>query len=90
VIRTYVRYGGGMTSERLQSQILTALLDRHPSLIDIDQLPALLAEHGHDTRDTGEIDAALTGLLGDGLATRLGDLVGASWVAVRATRLNAR
>jgi hypothetical protein len=76
-------------TDTLQSQLLTALLARHPRLIDASSLPELLAEHGHPDVNASELESALTSLLGDGLATRLGDLVGASWIAARATRLNA-
>ena len=76
-------------TETVQRQLLTVLLAQHPRLVDASALPALLADHGHPDVDPTEIETALTSLLGDGLATRLGDLVGASWIAARATRMNA-
>jgi hypothetical protein len=78
---------GGMP-ETMQSVLLTALLARHPRLVDITALSTMLAEDGHPDVDAQDLDIALNLLLGDGLATRLGDLVGASWIAARATQLH--
>jgi hypothetical protein len=71
-----------MGIDAAQKQVLGALLDRHPALIPADALRAELAEV-HD------IDQALSGLIADGLVMRLGELVGASWIAARTDRLRA-
>ena len=61
---------------RTQQALLATLLDAHPKLLEVDDL---LAGHTHPLHP----EAALRVLLDDGLATRLGDLVGASRAAVR-------
>lgn len=65
-----------MTATDAQRALLTSLLEAHPRLFEADDL---VARHA-DLRDA---DDALYELLEDGLATRLGDLVGASRAAVR-------
>jgi hypothetical protein len=59
-----------------QRAVLAALLEAHPRLLDLDEL---------DTKAAGvpRPREALRVLVGDGLATRLGDRVGASRAAVR-------
>ena len=59
-----------------QRAVLTALLAAHPRLLGTDELEAGLTGVPR-TRE------ALRVLVGDGLATRLGDRVGASRAAVR-------
>jgi len=59
-----------------QRAVLTALLDAHPRLLDTQELEAGLT-------DVPRTREALRVLVGDGLATRLGDRVGASRAAVR-------
>jgi hypothetical protein len=70
-----------MGIEAAQRRALGALLEHHPVLISADQLRADLA-------DVHDIDPALTGLIRDGLVMRFGELIGASWVAVRTHRLH--
>lgn len=72
-------YRAPMDADADQRVTLGELLDRHPRLVPIDQLRDGL-------RDV-EIDQALAALIEDGLATRLGDMVGASRAAVRADPL---
>jgi hypothetical protein len=71
-----------MGIEAAQKRVLGALLERHPALVPADELRAELA-------DVHNIDQALTALIADGLVTRLGELVGASWAAARTDRLRA-
>jgi DNA-binding GntR family transcriptional regulator len=59
-----------------QRLVLRALLDAHPRLIGIDELAEQLA-------DVSRVREALSVLVDDGLATRLGDRVGVSRAAVR-------
>jgi hypothetical protein len=59
-----------------QRLVLSALLDAHPRLIGIDELAERLA-------DVSRVREALSVLVDDGLATRLGDRVGVSRAAVR-------
>jgi hypothetical protein len=60
-------------SDSMQRAVLDTLLDAHPKLLHRDELRVQL----------GDCDQALRVLIADGLATRLGDLVGASRAAVR-------
>jgi hypothetical protein len=62
--------------DRAQRAVLGALLDAHPRLLDIDELDARLT-------DVTRPRDALRVLVGDGLATQLGDRIGASRAAVR-------
>ena len=50
-------------------------------MVSIDELRSLV--------DDADIEGALDGMLHDGLVMRLGDLLSVSWVAVRASRLQA-
>jgi hypothetical protein len=59
-----------------QRAVLGALLSAHPRLIDVQQLEAQLP-------DVPRVREALNVLVGDGLATKLGDRVGVSRAAVR-------
>jgi hypothetical protein len=59
-----------------QRAVLGALLEAHPRLLGFDELAAQLA-------DVPRVREALAVLVGDGLATRLGDRVGVSRAAVR-------
>lgn len=59
-----------------QRAVLTALLEAHPRLLGTHELEAGLT-------DVPRTREALRVLVGDGLATRLGDRVGASRAAVR-------
>jgi hypothetical protein len=68
-----------MDGKASQQRVLEALLDRHPTLVPAEVLRAELA-------DVHDIDQALTVLISDGLVTRVGSLVGASWAAARAHR----
>jgi hypothetical protein len=59
-----------------QRAVLGALLAAHPRLLGLDELAAQLA-------DVPRAREALRVLVGDGLATQLGDRVGVSRAAVR-------
>ena len=59
-----------------QRRVLSALLEAHPRLLDVGELERLLA-------DIPRVREALNVLVGDGLATKLGDRVGVSRAAVR-------
>ena len=59
-----------------QRLVLALLLESHPRLLSADDVPRQLP-------DVPRIREALRVLVEDGLATRLGDLVGASRAAVR-------
>jgi hypothetical protein len=70
-------YGPDMTDyDSAQRAVLGALLDAHPRLLGTDELEDGLP-------DVPRTREALRVLVGDGLATRLGDRVGASRAAVR-------
>jgi hypothetical protein len=59
-----------------QRAVLNALLDAHPRLLDLDELDSGLGGVPRPRE-------ALRVLVGDGLATQLGDRVGVSRAAVR-------
>jgi hypothetical protein len=59
-----------------QRAVLRTLLEAHPRLLDVGELDDGLA-------DVPRVHEALGVLVGDGLATQLGDRVGASRAAVR-------
>jgi hypothetical protein len=59
-----------------QRAVLDVLLKAHPRLLALDQLAS-------DLPDVPRAREAVRVLIDDGLATRLGDLVGASRAAVR-------
>ena len=65
-----------------QRAVLTALLAAHPRLLGTEEIEEGLA-------DVPRTREALRVLVGDGLATRLGDRVGASRAAVRFDALRA-
>jgi hypothetical protein len=62
--------------DKAQRAILGALLAAHPRLLDLDELDSGLG-------DIPRSREAIRVLVGDGLATQLGDHVGASRAAVR-------
>jgi hypothetical protein len=59
-----------------QRAVLRTLLEAHPRLLDVGELDDRLP-------DVPRVQEALRVLVGDGLATRLGDRVGVSRAAVR-------
>ena len=59
-----------------QRVVLGTLLKEHPRMLDVDVLTAQLS-------DVPRVREALRILVDDGLATRIGDLVGVSRAAVR-------
>jgi hypothetical protein len=59
-----------------QRAVLRTLLEAHPRLLDVGELDDRLP-------DVPRVQEALRVLVGDGLATRLGDRVGASRAARR-------
>ena len=65
-----------------QRAVLGAILEVHPRLIDVAQLEAKLS-------GVPRVPEALRVLVGDGLATQLGDRVGATRAAVRFDALHA-
>jgi len=78
--RTFV-YGWLRTHyDEAQRAVLNALLDAHPRLLDLDELESGLV-------DVPRPREALRALVGDGLATQLGDRVGVSRAAVRFSAL---
>ena len=72
-----------MDSADAQRTLLAELLDAHPRLLETSELCAR-----HDR--LRNVEQALRVLVDDGLATRLGDLVGASRAAVRFEVLRSR
>ena len=68
-----------MDSDAAQRVTLALLLEHHPRMLTVEQLQAGLADVN--------VDDALSALAEDGLATRVGDLVGATRAAVRADQL---
>jgi hypothetical protein len=71
-----------MSPSEPQRALLTSLLDAHPRLVGADDL---FAQHA----DLPNVESALRVLIEDGLAKRLGDLVGPSQAAVRFEALRA-
>ena len=70
-------YAHDMTDHDLaQRVVLGTLLKEHPRMLDVDVLTAQLS-------DVPRVREALRILVDDGLATRIGDLVGVSRAAVR-------
>ena len=63
-----------------QRALLEVLLDAHPAMLTFADIHRRMP-------DGAEADHALHQLMEDGLATRLGELVGVSRTAVRATQL---
>ena len=68
-----------MEPVELQRRIVERLLAHHPAMRTLEQLSVELGG--------ADVEATVEELVSDGLATRLGELVGASWVAVRLDRL---
>jgi hypothetical protein len=67
------------TSERDQSMVLALLLHQHLAMTPLPTWPA--------RSKASTLPAAVERLIADGMAHRLGELVGASWAAVRVHRL---
>ena len=67
-------------SDRTQREILRTLLADHPRLIGVDELRERIS-------GVVRLDEALRVLVADGVATQLGDRVGASRAAVRSEAL---
>jgi hypothetical protein len=59
-----------------QRTVLGLLLERHPELMTLGEIQAALP-------DLDDVVEAVVRLVSDGLATRLGDNIGASWTVVR-------
>jgi hypothetical protein len=70
---------GRMDPHADQRAVYGLLLERHPRMLTIAKL--------RDELTGVDVDEALRVLVEDGLATRLGDLIGASRAAVRADQL---
>lgn len=68
-----------MEADRDQRATLGLLLERHPRMLSVAELQDRLPDVA--------VPAAIGALHEDGLATRLGDLVGASRAAVRTDQL---
>jgi hypothetical protein len=68
--------------DAVQRALLGVLLETHPSMLTTEEARRQLS-------DVPELDEALELLLQDGLATRLGELLGASRAAVRTRQLTA-
>ena len=71
-----------MGIEAAQRQVFIALQTRHPRMLTLDDL--------RDDVVAPELEAALAGLLSDGVVAQLGEMFSLSWVAVRVTRLVER
>jgi hypothetical protein len=69
-----------ITDDAAQRSLLELLLDAHPSMLTI-------AEIHQRMPDGADADHALSQLMEDGLATRLGELLGATRTAIRARQL---
>ena len=65
-----------------QRSVIRALLEAHPRLLDVGELDDRLPE-------IPRVRVALRVLIDDGLATKIGDRVGASRAAVRMHQLDA-
>ena len=69
----------GMAFEAAQRELFVALRAHHPRMLTIDDL--------RDDVVQPEFEAALAGLVTDGVVSQLGEMFSLSWVAVRVTRL---
>jgi hypothetical protein len=67
--------------DHAQRVLLGLLLEEHPRMLKIEEVHQRLS-------DVAGLDDALKILAADGLARRLGDLVGATLAAVRADQLS--
>jgi hypothetical protein len=63
-----------------QRALLGLLLERHPAMITIEEVRRALS-------DVPDLESAIAQLVADGVANRVGDLIGASRAAVRADQL---
>jgi hypothetical protein len=63
-----------------QRTLLGLLLEEHPSMLTVEDIERRLS-------DVPRLREALDVLVRDGLASRLGDLIGASRAAIRARQL---
>ena len=68
--------------DHTQRLVLGLLLRRHPAMVTLGWLQEMLPEFAG-------VEEAVTHLERDGVATRLGELVGASRAAVRTGQLSA-
>jgi hypothetical protein len=64
-----------------QRTVLGLLLGEHPAMLSIDELHRQLS-------DVPDVDDAVEHLAGAGLVNRVGDLIGASYAAVRGDQLS--
>jgi hypothetical protein len=69
-----------MDHDLSQRAVLGLLLEKHPAMVSVEELRRHMA-------NVPRVDEALEHLLRDGVATKLGDLVGASRVAIRTDQL---
>jgi hypothetical protein len=63
-----------------QRTLLGLLLERHPAMITIEEVRRALS-------DVPDLESAIAQLVADGVANRVGDLIGASRAAVRTDQL---
>jgi hypothetical protein len=70
-----------MTHDESQRVVLGLLLENHPAMLSLEDLRGRLA-------DVDDVEFAVSRLADDGLASRVGHLVGASRAAVRADQLD--
>jgi hypothetical protein len=74
-------YGRIMTkSDYAQRIVLGLLLERHPTMLTAEEVRRTLS-------DVPELDHAISQLVADRVANRVGDLIGASRAAVRTDQL---
>lgn len=69
-----------MDHDYAQRTVLGMLLESHPAMLTLDELHRQLA-------DVDGVDDAIAHLSSDGLANRVGEMIGASRAAVRADEL---
>jgi hypothetical protein len=70
-----------MDPVQLQRRIIERLLAHHPAMRTLEQLSVELGG--------ADVEPAVEQLVSEGLVTRLGELVGASWVTVKLDRLRS-
>ena len=68
-----------MAFEAAQRELFIALRAHHPRMLTLDDL--------RDNVVQPELEAALAGLLSDGVVSQLGEMFSLSWVATRVARL---
>ena len=71
-----------MSLEAAQRELFVALHTRHPRMLTLDDL--------RDDVVRPELEAALAGLVSDGVVSQLGEMFSLSWVAVRVSRFLER